>query len=148
MPASSRVAFLLSQVGSHASAGFDELVRALGLSPADAGVLRMLGRQPGMSQRALADRLGSPPSRMVAVIDRLEARGLVTRTRSASDRRNYELSLTAAGSDTLAQLRRIAERHDSDLLAALSPSQSAALADILATLADAHGLDRDIHRAT
>ncbi|SDK92550.1 DNA-binding transcriptional regulator, MarR family [Arthrobacter sp. ov407] len=145
---SKRTAFLLSQLGALASARFAERTRELGLTPSDAGVLRLLGRTPGLSQRSLADRLGAVPSRVVPLIDSLEARGLVARVRSLTDRRNYELRLTAEGMKVLGQLRGIAERHEAELLAPLTGEQAAQLGSLLATLARAHALDADVHRDT
>lgn len=118
----------------------------MGLTPSDAGVLRLVGRTPGLSQRSLADRLGAVPSRVVPLIDSLEARGLVARVRSKSDRRNYELRLTAEGRKMLVALRGIAEQHEAELLAPLTSEQSAQLGNLLARLASAHALDPDLHR--
>jgi DNA-binding MarR family transcriptional regulator len=145
---SKRTAFLLSQLGALASARFAERTRELGLTPSDAGVLRLLGRTPGLSQRSLADRLGAVPSRVVPLIDSLEARGLVARARSSTDRRNYELRLTDEGTKVLGKLRGIAERHEAELLAPLTGEQSAQLGSLLARLASAHALDADLHRDT
>jgi DNA-binding MarR family transcriptional regulator len=99
-----------------------------------------------MSQRSLADRLGAVPSRVVSLIDSLEARGLVERERSNTDRRNYELRLTAQGGERLAQLRRIAEEHEAELLAPLSREQVTQLESLLILLADRPALDPDLHR--
>jgi DNA-binding MarR family transcriptional regulator len=145
---SKRTAFLLSQIGALASARFAERTRELGLTPSDAGVLRLLGRTPGLSQRSLADRLGAVPSRVVPLIDSLETRGLVARVRSRTDRRNYELRLTGEGMKVLGQLRGIAERHEAELLAPLTSDESAQLGSLLARLASAHTLDTDLHRDT
>ncbi|MFE4227023.1 MarR family winged helix-turn-helix transcriptional regulator [Arthrobacter sp. NPDC056886] len=145
---SKRTAFLLSQLGALASARFAERTRELGLTPSDAGVLRLLGRTPGLSQRSLADRLGAVPSRVVPLIDSLEARGLVARVRSSTDRRNYELRLTDEGTKVLGRLRGIAERHEAELLAPLTSEQSEQLGSLLARLASAHALDTDLHRGT
>jgi len=147
-PRSKRTAFLLSQLGALASARFAERTRELGLTPSDAGVLRLLGRTPGLSQRSLADRLGAVPSRVVPLIDSLEARGLVARGRSSADRRNYELRLTAEGTKVLGTLRGIAEQHEAELLAPLTREQSVQLAGLLNQLASAHALDKDLHRGT
>ena len=147
-PRSKRTAFLLSQLGALASARFAERTRELGLTPSDAGVLRLLGRNPGLSQRSLADRLGAVPSRVVPLIDSLETRGLVTRVRSRADRRNYELRLTAEGTKVLGSLRGIAEQQEAELLAPLTSEQSAQLGSLLARLASAHALDTDLHRDT
>ncbi len=145
---SKRTAFLLSQLGALASTRFAERTRELGLTPSDAGVLRLLGRTPGLSQRSLADRLGAVPSRVVPLIDSLEARGLVARVRSSTDRRNYELRLMAEGTKVLGKLRGIAERQEAELLAPLTSEQSAQLGSLLAMLASAHALDTDLHRDT
>ena len=145
---SKRTAFLLAQLGALASARFAERTRELGLTPSDAGVLRLLGRTPGLSQRSLADRLGAVPSRVVPLIDSLETRGLVARVRSSTDRRNYELRLTPEGTKMLGTLRGIAERHEAELLAPLTSEQSAQLGSLLARLASAHALDTDLHRDT
>jgi DNA-binding MarR family transcriptional regulator len=143
---SKRTAFLLSQLGAVASSRFADRTREIGLTPSDAGVIRLLGRAPGLSQRSLADRLGAVPSRVVSLIDSLQERGLVERVRSSTDRRNYELRLTDAGQRVLRQLRGIAEQHEAELLAPLSGEQVAQLDLLLGQLADGHGLDRDLHR--
>lgn len=143
---SKRAAFLLSQLGALASARFAERTRELGLTPSEAGVLRLLGRTPGLSQRSLADRLGAVPSRVVPLIDSMEERGLVERGRSSTDRRNYELRLTVQGTQKLRTLRGIAEQHEAELLAPLTSEQAAQLGSLLAVLAGAHALDTDLHR--
>ncbi|MDJ0356699.1 MarR family transcriptional regulator [Paenarthrobacter sp. PH39-S1] len=145
-PGPKRTAFLLSQLGALASSRFAERTREIGLTPSEAGVLRLIGRTPGLSQRALADRLGAVPSRVVPLIDSLQARGLVERERSSTDRRNYELRLTIEGAQVLRQLREIAEVHEAELLAPLTGEQSAQLGNLLARLAGANALDLDLHR--
>lgn len=141
-----RTAFLLSQLGAVASSRFADRTREIGLTRSDAGVIRLLGRTPGLSQRSLADRLGAVPSRVVSLIDSLQERGLVERVRSSTDRRNYELHLTEAGNRVLRELRGIAEQHEAELLAPLTGEQIAQLDVLLARLANGHGLDRDLHR--
>jgi len=78
-------------------AAFGERVARLGLSAPDAGVIRIIASNPGISQQALAAHLGVLPSRMVALVDSLEEKGIVERRRSATDRRNYALALTERG---------------------------------------------------
>ena len=140
-----RVGFLLAQLGSAAAARFAERTRTLGITPAQAGVLRILGRRPGISQRDLADTLGAVPSRVVALIDALQDAGYVTRTRSTSDRRNHELGLTDAGRTALSNLRTIAEAHERDVTKALSSDQRSQLAELLGLLAADFGLDPIVH---
>jgi DNA-binding MarR family transcriptional regulator len=140
-----RVAFLLSQLGSLSAARFADLTRAAGLSPQDAGVLRLIAGEPGMSQRALADRVGAVPSRVVVLVDSLESRGLVVRTRSENDRRNHALHLTDEGRAALAALRPIGLEHEREVLAPLTEDERARLGELLTKLASGHGLDPEVH---
>lgn len=143
-----RIAFLLSQIGAYVSDRFTERVRELELTPSEAAVLRLVGRAPGLSQRSLADRAGTVPSRIVAVVDGLEERGLVSRARSSTDRRNYELRLTAEGQVILSALRQVAQAHESEIIDGLAPQEVSALATALQSLARAHRLDLDVHYRT
>ncbi|MFD7783352.1 MarR family winged helix-turn-helix transcriptional regulator [Streptomyces nojiriensis] len=138
-------AFLLAQIGAHAAGRFAERVAALGLTPADVGLLRMVAGQPGRSQRALAEDLGVVPSRVVALIDVLEDKRLVERRRSAEDRRNYELHLTPEGRQALGAVSRAAAAHEDDLLAALDPDGRARLVELLERVAAQQELTPGVH---
>jgi DNA-binding MarR family transcriptional regulator len=111
-------------------------------------VIRLVGRTPGLSQRAVADRVGTVPSRIVGLIDSLEERGLVQRTRSSADRRNYELRLTARGTTMLAALRQVAEDHEAEIRNGLTNEQTNQLAAALRALAEFHHLDPVVHHRT
>ncbi|MGO4594215.1 MarR family winged helix-turn-helix transcriptional regulator [Leifsonia sp. 2TAF2] len=140
-----RIGFLVSQLGAFASARFGELIKPSGLTPATAGVLRILSREPGLSQRALATRLGSAPSRVVVLVDALEAAGLVTRSRDPLDRRNHRLEVTEAGRVALGTLRAAAETQSADLLAPLAAEERDVFTALVAKLAAAHRLDPQVH---
>ncbi len=56
-----------------------------------------LGKDGPLSLKDLSARIQLHPSTVVGVVDRLEAKGLVTRKTDAVDRRRVKLSLTAAG---------------------------------------------------
>lgn len=140
-----RTGFLLSQLGVFAAARFGELIKPAGLTPPTAGVLRILAREPGLSQRALATRLRAAPSRVVVLVDALEAAGLVVRTRDPEDRRNHRLEVTDAGRDTLSTLRAAAERQNEDILGPLDAGEREAFAALVSKLAAAHGLDPEVH---
>lgn len=145
---SARSAFLLAQLGSLSAARFGERTEALGLTPAEAGILRQLAHRPSISQRQLADDVGLAASRLVALIDSLVERQLVARERSARDRRNYELTLTTAGEALFRRLREVSEAHERELLSPLSAADRERLTAILEELAAAHGLSREVHRAS
>jgi DNA-binding MarR family transcriptional regulator len=140
-----RTAFLLAQVGAAAADRFGERVAEAGLTPREAGAIRVLGRDPGIGQRELADRLGTVPARLVALLDELETRGLVRRERSATDRRNNTLWLTAEGERVLGELRGIAQAHQREILGPLDDEERQALAAILLKLSAASGVPADAH---
>ena len=139
------VAFLLAQLGAYAAEGFGERAAALDFSRPQAGLLRLISREPGQSQQAVARRLGTPPSRLVALVDGLEQRGLIERRRNPGDRRNYALHLTAAGEQAMAALSRAAFDHEEAISAPLTPAERAQLSKLLAKLAAAHGLVPGVH---
>lgn len=144
-PPPQRLAFRLSQLGTVAAARFVQHLAPLGLTPAQAGTLRLLALEPGLSQRALAARLGAVPSRVVVLVDSLEGLGLVTRQRSERDRRNHELHLTDEGRAMLARLRAVAEAHEDGMVGALTEAERRQLARLLGKLGRAHGLDPEVH---
>ncbi len=139
------VAFLLAQVGGRAAQEFAKALSPLGLAPPDAGILRLLSLSPGISQQELARRLGMHASRLVAVIDAMEERGLVARQANASDRRLYSLQLSEAGRTALNEIARIAREHDQRFCGALSEAERTDLRSLLEKLASKHGLAPGIH---
>ena len=141
----SGAAFLLAQVGAHGARRFAGRVAEIGLTAPDAGLLRKIASDPGVSQQVLADHLGVMPSRMVLLVDELETKGIVERRRSTEDRRNYALHLTARGHQVLGQLSRVAAEHDESLCAALSKEERVQLRDLCRRIADEQGLTPGVH---
>ncbi|MET9958469.1 hypothetical protein ABZ128_05165 [Streptomyces sp. NPDC006326] len=82
---------------------------------------------------------------VVALIDGLEGKDLVERRRSAEDRRNYELHLTAEGRRTLGAVSRAAAAHEDALLAALDPEQRTHLLGLLERVAAEQELTPGVH---
>jgi DNA-binding MarR family transcriptional regulator len=139
------LSFLLSQVGAHAGGRFAERLEPLGLKPPHVGILGAIAQADGLSQQALCEKLGVFPSRLVALLDELQKRGLVQRRDSPTDRRSYALYLTEAGRDTLEQIGRIGREHQNALCAALSPPERTQLAGLLARIAAEQGLAPGVH---
>ena len=139
------LAFLLSQVGAHSAAQFARRLAPLELSPAHVGILRVIEQSDALSQQALGEKLGAFPSRLVALLDELERRGLIERRDNPNDRRSYALYLTGAGRDALDQIGQIARQHQEDLCAALGPPEQAQLASMLGRIAQEQGLTPGVH---
>ena len=70
---------------------------AADIRPTLYSVLTVIGANPGLSQMAVAQRLGIERARLVHLLDSLEERKLVKRVRSKTDRRSHALHLTAQG---------------------------------------------------
>jgi DNA-binding MarR family transcriptional regulator len=139
------VAFLVAQLGAYAAERFGERAAALDFTRPQAGLLRLISREPGLSQQAIARRLGTPPSRLVALVDDLEQRGLIERRRNPGDRRNYALHPTAAGEQAMAALSQASLEHEVAISAPLTQAERAQLSKLLGKLAAAHGLVPGIH---
>lgn len=138
-------AFLLAQLGAHAASQFAERLGVLELAPSDAGILRLLRVTAGLSQQELASKLQIHPSRLVAILDNLERRGLVERRANPDDRRLYSIHLTKDGGEILEKIGRVAREHEDGLLSALSGGERDQLAALLLRIADQQGLVRGVH---
>jgi DNA-binding MarR family transcriptional regulator len=142
---SKQPAFLLAQLGAHAASQFAERLGVLELTPADAGILRLLRVEAGPSQQELATRMQIHPSRLVAILDNLEKRGLVERKAHTHDRRLYSIQLTKNGDEILEKIGKVAREHQDTLLFALGKEERDALAGLLLKIADQQGLVRGVH---
>jgi DNA-binding MarR family transcriptional regulator len=138
-------AFLLAQLGARAASQFAERLGVLSLTPADAGILRLLRADAGLSQQELAARLQIHPSRLVAILDNLEKRGLIERRANPDDRRLYSLHLTQAGGETVEKIGSVARQHQEALLSSISSEERNTLATLLLRIADQQGLVRGVH---
>jgi DNA-binding MarR family transcriptional regulator len=115
------------------------------LTPPQAGLVRAVAQEPGRSQQALAAQLGTPATRLVALVDALEQRGVLERRRNPDDRRLYAVHLTPDGEALREELGRLAGEHERALLAALDPDERRTLADLLGRVAAAEGLTPGVH---
>lgn len=138
-------AFLLTVLGSYAAERFTERIASIDLTPPQTGLLRAVAATPGQSQQALARLLGTPPSRLVALVDSLADRDLLERRRNPDDRRLHALHLTPAGEQLLRRVRTIGQAHDEAICGTLSPADRDRLRTLLARLADAHQLTPGVH---
>src|SRR4051812_24482845 len=142
---SSRAGFLLAQLGTHRHRRFAERLAPLDLHPRHYGMLTHLAANEGQSQQALSRALDVHRSAVVALVDDLENRGLAERRRDPADRRAYTLYLTPKGRELLADLQRIAEEDEAELLTALDASERSQLISLLQRVAESQGLTAGGH---
>jgi MarR family transcriptional regulator, transcriptional regulator for hemolysin len=86
--------FLLNDVARLLRVDADKRARAHGMTRAQWGILIWLERQPGITQKELAELLEVEPITVARLIDRLEARGMVERRPDPRDRRIWRLHLS------------------------------------------------------
>jgi DNA-binding MarR family transcriptional regulator len=141
------VGFLLSQIGFQSSRRFADRLEPLDLNPRTFALLRHIEAAEGEPQHALAEALRVPPSRMVALLDELEQRGLVERRPHPSDRRARALYLAGPGRRLLEKAKKVAGEHEAELCADLSAAERKQLLALLARLAAAQGLAAGVHPA-
>lgn len=143
--ASSTLAFLLSQVGIHAAREFSERIAEVDLSPPLFRVLNLIDAAEGRSQQAIGEAVEVPASRMVALVDELEQRGLVERRPHPTDRRVRALYLTPKGRKTLARGREIAQAHEEALTRGMTATDRKRLVKLLQKMVDEQTIGRGVH---
>jgi DNA-binding MarR family transcriptional regulator len=141
------VGFTVSTIGYAVSRRFREILAPLKLEPREFALLRSVSASEGESQQAIGGRLKIPPSRMVAFIDSLEARGLLERRLNPDDRRTRALHLTDAGRELLGRAFALAVEHERDLCADLSAEEREQLLDLLQRVGLRLGLPPGVHAA-
>ena len=94
-----------------------------GVTPVQFAVLYTLSDQPGIDQRTLASSVSFDTSTIGGVVDRLEARGLLTRSHSPGDRRVRLLHLTPEGVELLKTLVPSMKRAQDHILAPLGAAE-------------------------
>jgi len=122
------------------------LLRAHQIEMWDYVVLGGLEHDAAPTQAQLAAAVGRDKTRLIAILDRLEARGLLHRTPDPDDRRNRIVTLTNAGRTLLAACRRDIRAMEADLLSTLSAPDRAAFVRVLSRLAESNRDDPGVRQ--
>src|ERR1700729_2114530 len=124
----------LSQAARAVERAFDEaLGEAGGTLPVWLILLNLKIRKPP-NQRELAEAVGVREATLTHHLNAMDARGLVTRTRDAANRRVQVVTLTEAGEATFVRLRETAMAFDARLRAGLADADLATLDTLLGRL--------------
>lgn len=129
MPHGPDLLILLNDVGRMLRTEADRRARAHGMSRAQWVMLIRLDRQPGLSQKELAELLEVEPITVARLADRLEARGLLERRPDPADRRIWRLHLLPAAQPVLDEL----VSHRDDLIALLTARLTPETIEIVTT---------------
>ncbi|WBY02467.1 MarR family transcriptional regulator [Ramlibacter tataouinensis] len=121
-----------------ACALYTQEVGDLGLTPVQYSSLQTVCNQPGIDQKTLANSVGYDTSTIAGVIDRLEARGLVVRNVSPSDRRARLITPTDKGIEVLAGVVPRMLRSQERLLEPLAKAERKEFIRLMKVLVDAN----------
>jgi DNA-binding MarR family transcriptional regulator len=145
MKAKQSLGFLLSQVGVYASQRFAWRIAAIDLQPPLFRVLNAVDAVEGQSQGTIGEAIGAPASRMVAIVDELESRGLVERRPHPSDRRIRAVYLTPKGRKLLSRGRKLAAEHEEELTQGMSERERKQLVALLQKVVKEQGIGAGVH---
>jgi len=106
-------------------------VAGLELTQKQTATLWLINANTGVSQVSVAAALGMDRATMMAITDRLEARGLLVRKRSTIDRRRQELYLTPAGEKALRRVKACIVEHEQRFRSLFKPAELATLLSAL-----------------
>ena len=125
----------LTQAARAVERAFDEaLGEAGGTLPVWLILLNLKVRRPA-NQRELAGAVGVREATLTHHLNAMDARGLITRTRDAANRRIQVVALTEAGEAAFGRLRDTAMAFDAKLRTGLSDPDLATLSALLGQLA-------------
>ena len=122
--AASRAAIEMRKVFTHHMEPF-------GLKIAEYSILMLVAHNPEINQKRLGAALDISPPNMAVTIDRMVARGWVSRVRGTRDRRAQHIHLTAAGRALVDKVRKITATMEEPALAVLSQAERALLIELL-----------------
>lgn len=121
------------------SDAFDQVLKAAGITAAQYNVLRILrGAEPdGLCRNEVRDRMLTRMPDMTRLLDRMEAAGLVTRSRDGVDRRQVTTRITARAARMLEKLDDVVMAEHKRRLGHMSKAELKSLIDLLSRARDA-----------
>ena len=116
---------------------FQSRMRSAGLdlTAVQFAALDALSRATEVDQATLAGLIAYDRATIGSVVDRLEHRGMVTRSQSKQDRRARLVAITPSGQDLLNTARPIISEFQNDILVGLSENERAVFLDLASKIA-------------
>ena len=115
------------------SRGAEKILNLAGLSPPQYNVLRILrgAGESGLCCREVAERMITRDPDITRLVDRLERRGLLARSRDNKDRRIITVRVTPAGRKVLKDLDEPLTEHQRNLLSHMEEGDLRKLLELL-----------------
>jgi DNA-binding MarR family transcriptional regulator len=129
----SEVMLNVARTADALSRGGEEILKLVGLSPNQYNVLRILrgAGEQGLCCREVAERMVTRDPDITRLVDRLERRSLLTRSRDSKDRRIITVRITPAGLKTLRDLDGPMEEHSRNRLSHMDKAELRKLSELL-----------------
>jgi MarR family transcriptional regulator, temperature-dependent positive regulator of motility len=130
---------LIRRLHQIAASAFTTQLESAGtdLTPVQYAALHTLARNPGVDQARLAGMIAYDKVTIGGVLSRLEARGLIERGVSSTDRRSRILQITPQGEQLLEQISGPVLRAQEDMLRGLSQTETETFMRLLRKATDA-----------
>jgi DNA-binding MarR family transcriptional regulator len=126
-----RMGYLLKHGHLEIEALNDAALMPFGIDSRELGILLSIAGAGAASQQQIAERLGIDRTTMVARIDALEAKGIVSRQPDPDDRRRNVVTLTKPGQRTVAAATAASDKAERDFLSGLSVAEVTQLRHLL-----------------
>jgi MarR family transcriptional regulator, transcriptional regulator for hemolysin len=146
-PVSEPIGLLLARTAKVVSRAFDDALSHAGGSLPMWLVLVSLKSSEHGAQRDLARAVGIEGPTLTHHLNRMEAAGLITRTRRPDNRRVHDVTLTETGEATFQHLRSTVATFDEQLRAGLTTRELATISRFLKRLQANAADSRDEDRA-
>ena len=134
----SHLGFRLKRVQNQLARDFATRIKPWGLRSGMYSSLEIIAANPGISQAVLSTTVGLDKSAVVPMVDDLERRGWVTRTRSQSDRRRNHLSITEEGRRELDALTAELDKTEALAFVLLTEEEKRVVGEVLDKVYDAY----------
>jgi DNA-binding MarR family transcriptional regulator len=127
---------LLLRVVREMRTKFDRSLERVGLTAQQAEILFRCSRAGELTPKQLTNLLTTDNAGVTRLVDRLEAKRLVTRHASANDRRSVTVRLTRSGTALVPRVARLAHAQRRRLFAGLSAAEQEQLRGLLNRILD------------
>lgn len=121
-----------------------QLSKEIGLTGPQLLVIQQIGKMPGVMVRDIANQINLSAATVTSILDRLEAKNLVSRIRSNTDKRRVGVYLTDDGNAALDNAPKHFQDHFTDRFSKLAEweqSQMVATMQRLANMMDASSIE-------
>ena len=133
--------YLLRRVSNQVSGEFERSLKARAISVAEWVVLSRVGSKLGITSGELAEELKLTRGAISKIVEKLEAKGLISRSSVQDDARVKKLFLTGKGNELLPQFVKIADDNDRRFFDGLTDGERQVLRKLLLKLAETNRIN-------